>query len=167
MEINIRAREPQDAAAYQRLYCHPDVYPWTLQLPFPSVATWEKKIARMDAEGFIAFVAEIEGVLAGELTLFVDNKPRTRHCISFGLGVHPDYAGRGVGERLIRTALDYSRNWLGITRMELEVFHDNERALRLYERLGFEREGVMRQAALRDGQLRDVVMMAKLLHGKS
>jgi putative acetyltransferase len=80
--------------------------------------------------------------------------------------VHPDYAGRGVGERLIRTALDYSRNWLGITRMELEVFHDNERALRLYERLGFEREGVMRQAALRDGQLRDVVMMAKLLHEK-
>jgi putative acetyltransferase len=50
--------------------------------------------------------------------------------------------------------------------MELEVFHDNERALRLYERLGFEREGVMRQAALRDGQLRDVVMMAKLLHEK-
>ena len=40
------------------------------------------------------------------------------------------------------------------------------RALRLYERLGFEREGVMRQAALRDGQLRDVVMMAKLLHEK-
>ena len=57
MEIIIRAREPQDAAAYQRLYSHPDVYPWTLQLPFPSVATWEKKIARMDAEGFIAFDA--------------------------------------------------------------------------------------------------------------
>lgn len=164
MKIIIWAREPQDAAAYQRLYSHPDVYPWTLQLPFPSVATWEKKFARMDAEGFIAFVAEIDGVLVGELTLFVDNKPRTRHSISFGLGVHPDFAGRGVGERLIRTALDYSRNWLGITRMQLEVFNDNERALRLYERLGFEREGVMRQAALRDGQLCDVVMMAKLLH---
>jgi putative acetyltransferase len=120
----------------------------------------------MDDEGFIAFVAEIDGELVGELTLFVDNKPRTRHCISFGLGVHPDFGGRGVGERLIRTAMDYSRNWLGITRMELEVFHDNERALRLYERLGFEREGVMRQAALRDGQFRDVVMMAKLLHDK-
>ena len=152
MEIVIRAREPQDAAAYQRLYSHPDVYPWTLQLPFPSVALWEKKFARMDAEGFVAFVAEIDGVLAGELTLFVDSKPRTRHCISFGLGVHPDFAGRGVGERLIRTA------------MELEVFHDNERALRLYQRLGFEREGMKRQAALRDGQLRDVVMMAKLLN---
>ena len=98
-------------------------------------------MARMDAEGLIAFVAEIEGVLAGELTLFVDNKPRTRHCISFGLGVHPDYAGRGVGERLIRTALDYSRNWLGITRMELEVFPDNERALRLYERLALSVKG--------------------------
>ena len=61
MEITIRGREPHDAAAYQRLYSHPDVYPWTLQLPFPSVATWEKKFLKMDAEGFIAFVAEIDG----------------------------------------------------------------------------------------------------------
>jgi len=164
MEITIRGREPHDAAAYQRLYSHPDVYPWTLQLPFPSVATWEKKFLKMDAEGFIAFVAEIDGEMAGELTLFVDNKPRTRHSISFGLGVDPAFSGRGVGERLIRTALDYSRNWLGITRMQLEVFHDNERAQRLYQRLGFEREGVLRQAALRDGKLHDVVVMAKLLH---
>lgn len=163
MEIIIRGREPGDAAAYQRLYSHPDVYPWTLQMPYPSVATWEKKFIKMDAEGYIAFIAEIDRQMVGELTLFVDNKPRTRHCISFGIGVDPAFSGRGVGERLIRTGIEYAQNWLGVTRIELEVFHDNHRALRLYERLGFEREGVRRQASLREGKLHDVVLMATLL----
>ncbi|AMB73846.1 GNAT family N-acetyltransferase [Pantoea ananatis] len=163
MDITLRGREPGDAAAYQRLYGNPAVYPWTLQLPFPSVATWEKKFAKMDAEGFINFIAEVEGEMVGELTLFTNHNPRTRHCISFGIGVDPAFSGRGIGEHLIRNAMDYARNWLGITRMELEVFHDNHRALALYGRLGFEREGIRRQASLREGKFHDVVMMAKLL----
>jgi len=162
MEITIRGREPGDAAAYQRLFSHPDVYRWTTQLPFPSVATWEKKIERMDAEGYIAFVAEVDGLLVGELTLFVEQRLRTRHSLSFGIGVDPAFAGRGIGEKLIRTGLDYAFNWMGIIRVELEVFHDNERALRLYQRLGFEHEGVKRKACLRDGEYHDIVVMAKL-----
>lgn len=78
MEITIRGREPHDAADYQRLYSHPEVFPWTLQLPFPSVALWEKKFQKMEAEGFVRFVAEIERQMVGELTLFVENKPPTR-----------------------------------------------------------------------------------------
>ena len=39
---------------------------------------------------------------------------------------------------------------------------DNDRAIALYERLGFEREGVMRGEVLRDGVLVDTLMMARL-----
>lgn len=166
MELTIRGREPGDAAAYQRLYSHPEVYRWTTQLPFPSVATWQQKFEKMDAMGYIGFVAELNGQMVGELTLFVEQRPRTRHVISFGISVDPAFGGRGVGETLIRTALDYAYNWLGIVRVELEVFHDNHRARRLYERLGFQQEGVKRQACLREGQYHDIVMMAKLVGDK-
>jgi len=162
MDLIIRGREPADTAAYQRLYSHPDVYRWTTQLPFPSVATWKQKFEKMDALGYIAFVAESEGQMVGELTLFVDQRPRTRHSISFGISVDPAFGGRGIGERLIRTALDYAFNWLGVMRVELEVFHDNQRARRLYQRLGFEQEGVKRKACLRDGEYHDIIVMAKL-----
>ncbi len=162
MDLQIRGREPGDAAAYQRLYSHPEVYRWTSQLPFPSVATWQKKFERMDSEGYIGFVAEIDGQMVGELTLFTEQRPRTRHSISFGIGVDPAFSGRGIGERLIRTGIDYAFNWLGVIRVELEVFHDNQRALRLYQRLGFEQEGVKRKACLREGEYHDIIVMAIL-----
>lgn len=116
----------------------------------------------MDAEGYIAFVAELDGQLVGELTLFTEQRLRTRHSLSFGISVDPAFAGRGIGEQLIRTGLDYAFNWMGIIRVELEAFHDNARALRLYTRLGFEHEGVKRKACLRDGDYHDIVVMAKL-----
>ncbi|WP_313686460.1 GNAT family N-acetyltransferase [Pantoea sp.] len=162
MELLIRGREPRDAAAYQRLHSQPEVYQWTTQLPYPSVATWEKKFEKMDAEGFIAFVGEIDGNMVGELTLFVEQRPRTRHGISFGICVDPAFSGRGIGEQLIRTGMDYAFNWLGVQRIELEAFHDNHRALRLYQRMGFVHEGVKRKACLRNGEFHDIVVMSVL-----
>ena len=47
-------------------------------------------------------------------------------------------------------------------RVELEVFHDNQRALRLYQRPGFEQEGVKRKACLREGEYHDIIVMAIL-----
>ncbi len=86
-----------------------------------------------------------------ELTLFVENRPRTQHGLSSG--VDPAFSGRGIGDRLIRSGLDYAFNWLGVTRGELEVFHNNQRVRRLYQhqRIGFEQESLRRKACLRDG----------------
>jgi putative acetyltransferase len=53
--------------------------------------------------------------------------------------------------------------WLNLTRLELEVYTDNESAIRLYERFGFEREGTLRQHAFRDGKYVDSYFMARLV----
>jgi putative acetyltransferase len=52
--------------------------------------------------------------------------------------------------------------WLNLVRLELEVYTDNEAAIRLYERFGFEREGTMRQYAFRDGLYVDAYAMARI-----
>ncbi len=41
----------------------------------------------------------------------------------------------------MQAVLDIADNWLNLTRLELTVFADNERAVRLYTRTGFEVEG--------------------------
>jgi ribosomal protein S18 acetylase RimI-like enzyme len=60
-----------------------------------------------------------------------------------GLAVDPAFEGRGAGRALMEGLIDLARE-RGGRRMTLRVFAPNERAQRLYERLGFELEGVLR-----------------------
>jgi putative acetyltransferase len=46
--------------------------------------------------------------------------------------------------------------------LELEVYTDNEPAVRLYQKFGFEIEGTAIQYAFRDGQYVDLYLMARL-----
>lgn len=85
-----------------------------------------------------------------------------RHSGTLGIGLLPDYRGRGIGRRLIEATIA-AADAAGFERIELTVIAGNTRAMRLYEAVGFEHEGVMR-AAMRfgDGDYRDSLLMARL-----
>ena len=55
-----------------------------------------------------------------------------------GIGVAPAYRVRGIGERLMLGVIDEARA-RGLRELWLEVLVQNEPAIRLYEKLGFER----------------------------
>ncbi|WP_428943745.1 GNAT family N-acetyltransferase [Pantoea sp. FN060301] len=61
--------------------------------------------------------------------------------VSFGIGVDPAFAGKGVGSALMKFGLTYSFDWLAVRKIDLEVFHDNEIAIGLYKKFGFREEG--------------------------
>jgi RimJ/RimL family protein N-acetyltransferase len=82
-----------------------------------------------------------------------------RHVGSLGMGLLPDYRGRGLGRRLAVQTIDAART-AGIERIELEVFASNAHAIALYEAIGFRVEGVRRKARKLDGQYDDNVIMA-------
>lgn len=79
-----------------------------------------------------------------------------------GIAVHDRFQDRGIGRQLMELLLDLADNWLGLVRVELEVFADNARAIHLYESIGFEREGLERKAIFRQGGLQDVVIMGRI-----
>lgn len=163
-EVVVRRAERSDAAALKALMAMPIAQSMTMQLPFPSVGEWQ---ARLDdpPEGFrilVACDARPDGQVVGSLGIGVATRPRRRHVASLGMSVHDDWAGRGVGTRLMEAAMDLVDNWLQVTRVELTVFTDNEPALALYRRFGFEVEGTERMAVFRDGEYVDIHMMARL-----
>ena len=78
------------------------------------------------------------------------------------MAVRDDFQGQGVGTALLQAAVDLADNWLNLQRLELTVFTDNEPALRLYKKCGFEIEGTLRRHSFRAGQYFDVYYMARL-----
>jgi putative acetyltransferase len=83
---------------------------------------------------------------------------------SLGMAIVADARGRGGGRALMDAAMAWLRD-SDMHKVELEVWPDNERAISLYERYGFEVEGTRRDHyRRRDGSLRSAVIMARLLH---
>jgi RimJ/RimL family protein N-acetyltransferase len=59
----------------------------------------------------------------------------------YGLGLRPDLTGRGLGGQFVLAGLEFSRRRYGRRRVVLYVAAFNERAIRLYRRLGFTETG--------------------------
>lgn len=158
----IRSAEPDDYAAARELHACPKAVAGTLQLPFPSLEMWRRRLAS-PAEGVYSLAAVADGRVVGMLGLHTfPNRPRRRHVGDIGMAVHDEWQGKGVGSALMRACVELADRWLNLTRLELTVFTDNEPAVRLYERFGFEREGTLRQYAFRDGVYVDAYTMARL-----
>ncbi len=158
----IRRAEPDDCSAVHEIYSTPKAFAGTLQLPYPSVELWRKRLTATD-DGNYNLVAVVGDRAVGMLGVHTfPNRPRRRHVGAIGVGVHDDWQGKGIGTALMRAGVDMADNWLNLTRLELEVYTDNEPAIRLYERLGFEREGTLRRYAFRDGRYVDAYLMARL-----
>jgi len=163
--IQIRRVRTSDAEAMARLMGDPDVLGNLLQLPFPSVEAWRTRLAEWDQPGRsdLLLVAEAEGALVGNAGLNpVGPALRRRHAMHLGITVAKGWQGRGVGTQLMAALLDAADRWLGCLRIELTVFTDNEAAIALYRKFGFEIEGTHRAYALRDGRYADVLAMARL-----
>ena len=161
-EILIRHAEPDDYVAVHAIYSGPKAFAGTLQLPYPSLEMWRRRLAET-AAGRYNLVAVVEGRVVGQLGLHTyPNHPRRSHVGSLGMGVHDDWQGRGVGSALLGACIELADKWLNLRRLELEVYTDNEPAIRLYERHGFEREGHLRGHAFRDGRYVDSYTMARL-----
>ncbi len=105
------------------------------------------------------FVAIHQGKVIGWCDIIRARKPVHRHCGTLGMGLHPEYRGKGIGERLATRAI-VEANRLGIDRIELTVFTHNTDAIRLYRKLGFKAEGRHPKAALIDGEYVSTMTMA-------
>jgi RimJ/RimL family protein N-acetyltransferase len=69
---------------------------------------------------------------------------------------------RGYGTEALNAICDFGFGQLRLERIELDVYEDNARAQRSYEKAGFRVEGRLRKAHFMEGRHVDVVRMALL-----
>ena len=156
----IRAVGNEDCTALNVLSNLPGFRAGTLRLPYQRVEDTRAWLMGLKA-GDLALVALLDGVVVGSAGLERFGGRRA-HAAHLGMGVHDDFCGRGIGTALLRELVEAADAWLGLLRLELTVFADNVRAIRLYKTFGFEREGLQRCFAFRAGRHIDALGMARL-----
>lgn len=160
MTLTIRHGEVRDIDAIRQIYAQPSSFASTLQLPFPSLDRWQ---ARLSAPGdsFYSLVACAGDEIVGQIGIEVFTSPRRRHVANIGMAVAEQARQRGVGTALLSAAVELCHGWLGVTRIELETYTDNQAAIALFGKHGFAIEGTARGYALRAGEFVDVHLMAR------
>ncbi len=113
--------------------------------------------------GFL-LVADAGGIV-GALSVEGGRFRKVRHVGEVGVSVAREWRGRGVGRRLMETAIEAARTSSELSRLSLRVFASNAAALRLYESMGFAVEG-RRPGHLRlRGRADDLILMGLPLRG--
>lgn len=162
IDLRIRHVEARDSVALQELHGLREAYFGTLQLPYPAEDDWKQRLENIPP-GSKTLVAEIDGKVIGQAGItYLAKSPRRRHVGELGMAVHTEWRRKGVGSALLEALVDLADNWINVTRLELRVFTDNDAAIALYKKFGFEVEGTHREFAFRNGEYADVYSMARI-----
>lgn len=161
--VIIRPIRLDDIPAIHEIRIQPRVVWGTLSLPSITLEGVRQRLQSPEPNTHY-LVAELDGKVVGMIGIH-GKTGRKSHCAGIGMMVHDAYQGRGIGTALMAAAIDLADRWLGLMRLELDVYPDNEPARRLYRKMGFVEEGVQKKAVFRDGQYVDLVMMARFRPG--
>lgn len=93
-------------------------------------------------------------------SVYVRDIDATHHKAEYGIFIGEDDArGKGYGTAAARMMIQYCFEELKLHRLFLRVYAENTRAIRSYEKAGFEKEAYLRDDVFIDGEYKDIVLM--------
>lgn len=125
---------------------------------------YEKLIESTEAENnSIILVATIDDKIVSIASITSNQKARYKHVGTFGIVISEQFCGLGLGRKI----MDYLIEWAnsnGITKkISLVTREDNDRAIALYKKVGFEEEGILKKENYINGVYYNTVMMSLIL----
>ncbi|KIL74436.1 GNAT family N-acetyltransferase [Pseudobacillus badius] len=115
----------------------------------------------IENEKNLFLVAVVSGKIVGFSRCEGNHLKRFAHKVEFGVGILQDYWGRGIGKNLLKESIAWA-DANNIEKMTLHVLETNEKAIRLYEKCGFQIEGLLQKdKILSDGNYYNTVVMGR------
>ncbi len=159
--VKIRSYKPSDKDGLVSMYA--GLSQESLRWSMPPYN--RERIERMtsDLENKIIVLGLDGQRVVGHLQISVATNARFRGTGELFVYLHQDFQNAGLGAALMNEGIALSRA-RRVHRIELTVVAENYRAIRLYEKVGFQKEGLKRENYLgEDGRYHDEVEMGILL----
>ncbi|RSL34708.1 GNAT family N-acetyltransferase [Salibacterium salarium] len=160
MDVVIRPIEKPDLKYINEIRHQPSVIDNTMALPSERIETTEHFFNSLSKDDHV-MVAEINERVVGIATLEA-RSGKLRYSGNISLIVHEEFQGKKIGALLIDTLLEIADKHLGLIRLELDVNIQNEKAISLYKKKGFEIEGNLKKAHFSNGKFHDVIIMGRV-----
>lgn len=116
-----------------------------------------------NSENSLFLVAEVNGAIVGEVTCKGGRLKALYHTTVLGMSVHRAWRGKGIGNALMQSAMEWAHTNPEIRRIELQVYVRNAPAIHLYQKYGFEIEGRRRAVIYQDGEYLDDYVVSRLV----
>ena len=158
MHIEIRAYEKNDSA--EAVFIWNQVVDDGVAFPQLDLLTERSGDEFFSQQSFTGIAHDTDThEIVGLYILHPNNIGRCGHICNASYAVRKDVRGRRIGEQLVTHCMNEARK-LGFTILQFNaVVKSNERALRLYEKLGFVRLGVIpRGFLMKDGTYEDIIL---------
>lgn len=111
----------------------------------------------------LMIVCEVDGKIAGNCQISFNRRIKTAHRATIGIALLQEFWNLGIGTYFFEAMIEAARA-RGTSQLELEVIEGNDRAIHLYEKMGFsivaEKPNAIR---LKDGTLLREFFMVKYL----
>lgn len=127
--------------------------------PLDKVVGFQSEIINQNGPVYYAID---QGRVVGWCDSFPSSNPRLSHRAHLGMGLLPEYRGKGLGSQLLKAALAKAKEF-GLEKVELSVYTTNTAAVALYKKFGFVQEGLIKNYRKLDGQYFDCYIMGVFL----
>lgn len=163
--VYLRGAIPEDAATCAPWFNDPEVNRYLATGRRPNAVEHSRELITRamssEREVLFAVIERVSGRHIGNAGLHRIHPVYRSAGFGVVIGV-PACWHRGYGTEVTALVTDFAFSRLNLNRVELEVVAENERAQRVYERVGYRIEGTRRQAMCVDGRYVDVTWMAIL-----
>lgn len=122
-----------------------------------------KQIIKDDTESTsnLFLVVEVNERIVGFSRCEGNKLKRFSHKVDFGVCVLKEYWGYRIGKNLLKESIHWADS-NGIKKMNLSVLETNDKAIKLYEKYGFEVEGILKKdKVLSDGNYYNTILMGR------
>ena len=106
----------------------------------------------------IMIVAIANDEIVGLANLSGQTRERIAHQARLAISVRKDYWGKGISSQLMSSLINFAKE-IQIEVITLEVFSNNIRGIKLYEKFGFEHIGEFKKFAKINGEFVDAKLM--------